>query len=358
MARLTDICAIQYGYAFDSSLFSATEGIPLVRIRDVIRGYSDTFTTETCNANYYVENGDILIGMDGDFNIAYWQGGHAYLNQRVCKIIPSESVDTGYLFYQMNPILKEIEAKTPFVTVKHLSAKELNKVELVLPDLPTQRRIAATLDKVSEGIDLCRKMLADLDELVKARFVELTELAQTTPTRMGDIATYLNGYAFKPDQWEDRGLPIIRIQNLNNPDASYNYYSGELADKYLVHSGDVLVSWATHLEAYVWTGEAAWLNQHIFKVVFDKMDVDKIYFVYATEEALRQAFKNAHGFKPTMEHIKKADFDAAVVKLPPLSVQKEFSRFAQQADKSKFAVQQQLAELEMLKKSLMQKYFG
>ena len=160
---------------------------------------------------------------------------------------------------------------------------------------------------------------------------------------MGDIATYLNGYAFKPEQWEESGLPIIRIQNLNDSSAPYNFFSGNLAEKYLVHSGDVLVSWATHLEAYIWKGGDAWLNQHIFKVVFDKMEVDKTYFVYACEEALRQAFRNAHGFKPTMEHIKKVDFDATIVKLPSIEVQKQFADFENQVDKSKLSYEMEVA---------------
>ena len=272
----------------------------------------------------------------------------------------SNKVQKEYLCYFMrsNAYYSRLLGSVAGTTRKRISRKNLGNVEIELPVLSKQKTVVEELDCLVSIIDARWQQLQQLDELIKARFVELTEMAPTTPTRMGDIATYLNGYAFKPDQWEDKGLPIIRIQNLNNPDAAYNYYSGELAEKYLVYSGDVLVSWATHLEAYVWKGESAWLNQHIFKVVFDKMDVDKIYFVFATEEALRQAFKNAHGFKPTMEHIKKADFDNAVVKLPPLPVQREFSRFAQQVDKSKVAVQAALDEAQFLFDSLMQKYFG
>lgn len=152
---------------------------------------------------------------------------------------------------------------------------------------------------------------------------------------MGDIATYINGYAFKPTDWKESGLPIIRIQNLNDATAKFNYFDGEIDSKYLVTAGDVLVSWATHLEAYIWKGNSAWLNQHIFKTVFDKMPVNKSYFVYATEDALRQAFKNAHGFKPTMEHIKRSDFENAIVKLPDIEVQNQFADFVARTDKSK-----------------------
>ena len=125
---LPDICDIQYGYAFDSNLFSTIKGIPLIRIRDVVRGYSETYTEEKFPEKYIVNDGDILIGMDGEFNIARWQGGRAALNQRVCKLIPHTDVDGRYLFYAMPSKLKAVEDKTPFVTVKHLSAQKLNAI--------------------------------------------------------------------------------------------------------------------------------------------------------------------------------------------------------------------------------------
>ena len=121
---LTDICEVQYGYAFDSKLFNDNEGLPVIRIRDVVRGYSETKTTEKCPDSYIINNGDILIGMDGEFNIARWKGGKALLNQRVCKLIP-KYVNADYVLYYMPIALKAIEEKTPFVTVKHLSAKEI-----------------------------------------------------------------------------------------------------------------------------------------------------------------------------------------------------------------------------------------
>ena len=227
---------------------------------------------------------------------------------------------------------------------ERLSDKDFLQMKIPCPPVEEQIYAIELLNKATTLIEQRKQQLAELDNLIKARFVELTESTDTVPTKMGDIATYINGYAFKPVQWEDAGYPIVRIQNLNDANAPYNYYSGKIADKYLIHNGDVLVSWATHLEAYIWKGEEAWLNQHIFKVVFDKIEVDKTYFVYACEEALRQAFRNAHGFKPTMEHIKKADFDAAVVKLPEMHIQKEFATFVKQVDKSKVVVQKAISK--------------
>ena len=98
--------------------------------------------------------------------------------------------------------------------------------------------------------------------------------------RLGDIATYINGYAFKPEQWSTKGLPIIRIQNLNNDKVEYNYFNDKIDEKYIVEKGDVLISWSASIGVYEWNKNNAVLNQHIFKVVFDKETIDKRYFKY------------------------------------------------------------------------------
>ena len=239
-------------------------------------------------------------------------------------------------------LCKFIQGKKTFLnsqargaTIKGIKIDVLANLELEEIPIDEQIRISETIDKVKDILKARKSELLELDNLVKARFVELTESVDTVATRMGDIATYINGYAFKPTDWKEAGLPIIRIQNLNDASAKYNYFDGEIDSKYLVTTGDVLVSWATHLEAYIWEGKSAWLNQHIFKALFDKMPINKLYFVYATEDALRQAFKNAHGFKPTMEHIKRSDFENAVVKLPDIEIQNQFADFVKKVNKSK-----------------------
>lgn len=163
----------------------------------------------------------------------------------------------------------------------------------------------------------------------------MAEAASAYKTPMGHVATYINGAAFKPSDWSPTGKPIIRIQNLNDPNAKYNYFAGEIDRRYLVEPGDVLVSWATHLEAYVWSGEEAWLNQHIFKVVFDKVPVNKTFYIHAANAALKEAFKKAHGFKATMEHIKRGDFENSEIFMPPIETQDAFAAIAEQSDKSK-----------------------
>ena len=236
--------------------------------------------------------------------------------------------------------------------------RDLKDLEFELPDLDTQKELAEVLWAINDTIESYKKLISVTDELVKSQFIEITQSGDRTPTRMGDIAIYVNGYAFKPQDWSFEGVPIIRIQNLNDASADFNRFAGEIDEKYLVHNGDVLVSWATHLEAYLWNGGDAWLNQHIFKVVFDKRKVNKVFFIFAANYALKEAFKKAHGFKATMEHIKRGDFEDAIVMMPDLFQQEEFAAFVRQSDKSKFELEQALSELTATYKRIISEQLG
>ena len=121
MKKLKDICEIQYGYAFDSKCFTDDSAYPqLARIRDVKRGYSDTYYSGEYSDEYVLSSGDLLVGMDGEFNISKWMCDGALLNQRVCKLIPKSGINKEYLRFAMSKAVKEIENRTSFVTVKHL----------------------------------------------------------------------------------------------------------------------------------------------------------------------------------------------------------------------------------------------
>ena len=111
VARLGDHAKFLSGFAFKSTFFNNDGiGLPVVRIRDVVRGHSETFYSGRYDDNYIVSNGDYLIGMDGEFNLAQWRAETALLNQRVCKIASvSESMDRDYLGRFLSVALKNIE---------------------------------------------------------------------------------------------------------------------------------------------------------------------------------------------------------------------------------------------------------
>jgi type I restriction enzyme S subunit len=174
--------------------------------------------------------------------------------------------------------------------------------------------------------------------------------------RLGDIATYINGYAFKPSDWSDYGVPIIRIQDLTGNSYQANRYNGEYEKKYEVLPGDVLISWSASLGIYVWTGEKAVLNQHIFKVVFDKCEVDKSFFVHQVQNILKKAESSAHG--ATMKHLTKPVFDALPFYLPPLEEQRRIAALLDKVSDLIAKRQAQLDKLDLLVKSRFVEMFG
>ena len=174
--------------------------------------------------------------------------------------------------------------------------------------------------------------------------------------KLGDIATYINGYAFKPQDWSDEGIPIIRIQDLTGNSYQANRYNGEYASKYEVNDGDVLISWSASLGVYIWHGEKAVLNQHIFKVVFDKERISKDFFVHQVGLILENAASDAHG--ATMKHLTKPVFDALPFYLPPYEKQCEIAEVLDKVTNLISLRKQQLSKLDELVKARFVEMFG
>ena len=372
---LTDICDIQYGYAFDSKLFSDTKGKPIIRIRDIVRGYSETYTTEECPGDYIIHNDDILIGMDGEFNIALWKGGEAVLNQRVCKLIPHNEICKNYIFYYMPIALKAIEDKTPFVTVKHLSAKELNKIELPLPTYEMQNRIANSLFNLDELIEKRKKQLSKLDELVKARFVELFGDIKTgnykfETRKLGEVAEVGSSHRVFTTEFVEEGIPFYRgteigeLANGIKPENPYRitkeHYDRLASDETKPKVGDLLMPSICN-KGQVWmvdTDEPFYYKDGRVLCISPNR---KLFNCKYLEQFMRK--------KTLVEYPKLgsgstfAEFKIFLLKdidilIPPIELQNQFAAFVEQTDKSKLEIQKSLEKLELLKKALMQKYFG
>lgn len=140
------------------------------------------------------------------------------------------------------------------------------------------------------------------------------------------IGEYINGYAFKPSDWSNSGKPIIRIQDLTGTSENPNYYNGDLCDKYVVKNGDVLISWAATLDAYVWSGCTAWLNQHIFKAIPNEDNINKYYFIWLMKVAMENMNNdNKHGIM--MQHVTADVFDNYCLPVPPIEEQKVIADF-------------------------------
>ncbi|WP_396428716.1 restriction endonuclease subunit S [Limnohabitans sp.] len=152
--RLGDIGEVLNGFAFKAELFTREGGMPLIRIRDVGSAASETFYSGDYDERYVVTAGDLLVGMDGDFNCARWHGPRSLLNQRVCKITVDESLYLPrFLDYVLPGYLKAINDATSSVTVKHLSSRTIQDIPLPLPPMDEQREIVAEIEKQFSRLD-------------------------------------------------------------------------------------------------------------------------------------------------------------------------------------------------------------
>ena len=376
---LPEVCTIQYGFPFDSAKFSDSNGTPLIRIRDVVRGYSETYTTEEYKSEYIVHENDLLIGMDGEFNIAKWGKTPALLNQRVCRLAPNDSIDKDYLFYFMPIALKRIEEKTPFVTVKHLSAKELNKIEIPILPLEEQRKIAETLSKVDELIAFREQQLAKLDELVKARFVEMfgdlvapqceyPELklvdicADADDIKCGPFGTQLNR-----DEYKAKGVAVWEIPQINSgfsemPTHFITEEKAVILNAYSIEPGDIAMSRKGNVGKcglFPENLKKGIIHSDVLRIRVDKRKVDSCFMMYQlhfSEAVKRQIEMVSSG--AIMAGINVTKLKQIKVRIPEVENQRMFAAFVERVDQQKQTIQQSLEKLELLKKALMQEYFG
>ena len=377
MRKLIDICDIQYGYAFDSACFTEDDSyLPLVRIRDVKRGFSETFYSGEYPKEYVIHKGDLIVGMDGEFNIARWKSIDALLNQRVCKLKAKEGTNEEYLRFALVKALKTIEDKTAFVTVKHLSAKELNKLELDMPGIEEQNVRAESMAKLEKVISHRKEELSALDNLIKARFVEMfgnpvTNEKGWNQKQLGEITTKLGSGATPKggkEAYQEDGITLIRSMNVHNGLFEYKelaHISEEQAtklDNVTIEENDVLlnITGASVARSCVVPCKIlpARVNQHVCIIRCNQCIVPEFLNKLLIDDNYQRLLWSIARGGATREAITKQQVESLKIIVPPIELQKQFADFVNQVDKSKVAVQKALDETQMLFDSLMQEYFG
>lgn len=359
MKKLTDICDIQYGYAFDSKCFTEDSSYPaLVRIRDVKRGYSETYYAGDYPEEYVLSAGDLLVGMDGEFNIARWKCNGALLNQRVCKLSAKTGTNEEYLRFAMSKVLKEIEQRTAFVTVKHLSAKELNKLELEVPEISEQGKIADILVRLECIVEARQQELQKLDELIRARFVEMFGDPATNPMNWNKVnisevigGKVSNGFFAKRDHYVEEGnVSVMGVAYVVNrmysqwQDLPRTNGTDKDIEKFEVKYGDMLFCRSSLVAEGI--GKASIVPEdvpektlfecHVIRLPLDLTKcVPEFVQVLSTTEFFRQQIIS-QSKTATMTTIGQDGILKTDIILPPIDKQREFYAFVKQVDKSKF----------------------
>ncbi len=177
--------------------------------------------------------------------------------------------------------------------------------------------------------------------------------------RLGEVAAYWNGRAFKPEEWRQEGIPIIRIENLNSPEATFNHFQGDALPQHLIHNGDLLVSWSASLDEYIWDRELAVLNQHIFKVEEDSGLVLREFFYFLLRHTMVRIRERVHG--ATMQHITKPEFERIEIPLPSLAEQRRVAGMLKEqmavVEKARAAAQARLEAVKDLPAAFLRQVF-
>jgi type I restriction enzyme S subunit len=171
---------------------------------------------------------------------------------------------------------------------------------------------------------------------------------------LGELAKYQNGNAFRKSEWTDSGYPIIRIQNLTGEQEEFNYFDGELEDRYRVTDGDTLLSWSATIDIFEWRGPEAALNQHIYRIDTTEK-VNDIFFRFKLEELLSRLESLSHG--STMKHVRKADLVNLSTDIPPLEEQRKIASVLYTVDQAIQKTQEIIGQIQQFKKGLMQDLF-
>jgi type I restriction enzyme, S subunit len=216
--RLIDVARPSYGFAFASGQFNSSKrGMPLIRIRDISNADTEAYYEGDYDPTYLVTAGDYLVGMDGDFNLRRWNGIDGLLNQRVMRINGWRcSVDSEFIKLPLQFVLNYLHGETSLTTVKHLSAKQVNGIEIPLPPLAEQHRIVA---KVDELMALCDRLEAARAEREATRdrlaAASLAGLNAPDPAAFQNDARFaldaLPALTMRPDQINRLRLTILNL---------------------------------------------------------------------------------------------------------------------------------------------------
>ena len=371
MARFEDVCSINMGQSPESSSYNETgEGLPFFQ-GNADFGKLHPTVRVWCNAPTKIaEQGDILISVRapiGALNIANVQccigRGLAALtvNERLCY--------QKYLWYALECKVDELNSKGTGSTFKAINKKTLAETEISLPPLEEQRRIAAVLDKVSDLIAKRREQLDKLDELVKARFVEMFGDPVSNPKRWRiDNAEkhidLISGFPFDSSQYTANGINIcggliIMPQRINWSECKH-WGSIDGYEDYALKENDIVIALDRP-----WISEGFKIalvdSEHLPALLIQRtariraIDIYQLYLLYCF--ILGRFDKHCNVTGSLVPHISAKDIRSFPIMLPPLELQAQFVACVEKSNKSKLTIQQSLDKLEILKKALMQQYF-
>ena len=271
-------------------------------------------------------------------------------------------------FFKSNCVKRALEGKQNQSTQKYLKANHIEDLIIPVPDVTKQELIAKQLDKLAYIITLRTNELKQLDNLIKARFVEMFGDPTTNPKGypvkvLSEIAEYWNGLTYKPEDVSDEGIIVLRSSNIQNATLDFAdivRVSCKIGDKKYVQDNDILMCSRNGSARLV--GKVALIKDvdEPMSVGAFMMVIRSVYYSYLMTYFQMPAFRMqiATGATTTINQITGRMLDAVKLPVPDTDTINQFADFVHQVDKSKVAVQKALEEMQLLFDSLMQQYFG
>ena len=373
--KIKDICDLQNGRAFKPSDWGTT-GLPIIRIQNL--------NDERAPFNYYsgkynlaqeVDNGDLLFSWSGtpgtSFGAFLWNRGKGVLNQHIFKVIPKVEVEKTYLMYALNGNISTIISKAHGgVGLQHITKKELDEIEIQMVSISRQKEIVEILEKVSLLIFLRKQQLAKLDELVKARFVEMFGESEYPCNSLISLIIEGAGLSYGIVQPGDDGTGDMGVlRSVDFADGKIKTDSIKYIDRSLGNgfkktelNGNELLITVRGTTGITALTDSRFKGMNVTRGIavirYDKKKVDPIYLNEYIKMEKSQQYIKEHTRGATLQQINLSELRDLEIVIPPLPLQRVFATFVERVDQQKQTVQQSLEKLELMKKALMQEFFG
>jgi len=372
---LRKILEVQSGFAFKTEDFSETEGLPLIRIRDLPNVRTEILYKGEYRPDFLVNSGDYLIGMDGNFRCYKWCGTQGLLNQRVCRLRNFQTgVEPEYLFFGIQRMLYEIEENTAFATVKHISARQILDIELPLPPLPEQRRIVDILNHAAGIRRLRQQALETARALIPTLFVEMFGDPATNPrgwevNSLGNLLGSADYGTSRKAHEEPIGIPVLRMGNvtvegtLDLSKLKYLKLSNAELNKYRLQPGDILFNRTNSKELVgktgIWDGQyEAVAASYFIRLRVDEKIVNSRYVwcFFNTRHMKKSLFETARG-SIGQANINGKEVKSIPIPVPPLALQQNFADRVTDINSLITQHERHLAQADALMQSLMARFF-
>lgn len=280
-----------------------------------------------------------------------------------------------FIFYQLFYKYKSggtLQMFNKTTGIQNLQMKLYLNQELNVCDKKEQIKISNLLDKVQEIVDIRKKEIEELDELIKSQFVEMFENKKFEKTTIGRYAKFQGGYAFKSKDFVEDGVKLVQISNVNKDTLDWleiNRVPENFKERYKEYSlieDDVVMAMTRPIIKSLNEVKIAQvrkddlpclLNQRVGRfIITDKLD--KEYLIYCCKSDKFKNYVEKMSGNSLQPNISSKQVENYEINLPPIELQNKFAEFVKQIDKQKFEIQKSLEETQKLQDSLMNKYFG